>query len=584
MALGREELLAVTRLRPRGGRRRSGPARRLSAPGSPALWAAAFGLATLVARLLYAASGPTDWDSVQYVVGSEHFDVTHGAPQPPGYWLYVALGHVVHVVSGLTPTSALVLLAALASAGAAAATVAAGWALGGRFTALSGAALVATAPVSWFNGSIVATYSFDALTGALLVLLARRARPGSFHGVVAVVVYALATGLRPSAAEVFLVLVLIPVMASTRGLRQWMLTLASAVAAMALWFVPMVEVQPGGLSAWWHATRLESAGAADASSIFVTATGGRTNLGTFAAWALLTMGPALVLGLVATVVLGLARAATRRPAGDVTRRIWSLATNTELAWYQRSPVIVAAAVVPPLGLVTLVQFAKGGYLLSFLPAATVALLLPVSRLVHHRQAALRHAAVMIAGVALVAACGFNIERFTEEPGILPRSFALSHPWWWISQARYQSPYADTASTIAAADRADTELRRLGAMVDPSRDVVVALSLGAGLELYRNIGAAVPGVRVALVSWSPPILLYEELGGLLYYDSSTTVAVGPGGYAYVLTAPPASGLATEGTYVATLADFRVWRLSPGAQIGGVRVVADSGTRPLGTAVH
>ena len=49
----------------------------------------ALGLLTLVARLATAARGPTDWDSAQYAAAVARFDVTHGRPQPPGYFLYV---------------------------------------------------------------------------------------------------------------------------------------------------------------------------------------------------------------------------------------------------------------------------------------------------------------------------------------------------------------------------------------------------------------------------------------------------------------------------------------------------------------
>ena len=88
-------------------------------------------LATLALRLLTAANGPTDWDSAQYAAAVGHFDVTHGQPQPPGYWLYVVAGRFVHQVSGLGTIHSLVLVAAVASAAAAGLTAVAGRDLGG---------------------------------------------------------------------------------------------------------------------------------------------------------------------------------------------------------------------------------------------------------------------------------------------------------------------------------------------------------------------------------------------------------------------------------------------------------------------
>ena len=87
-------------------------------------------LVTLVLRLLTAATGPTDWDSAQYAAAVGHFDVAHGQPQPPGYWLYVVAGRLIHRVTGLGTIHSLVLVAALASAAAAGLTaVQSNWAI-----------------------------------------------------------------------------------------------------------------------------------------------------------------------------------------------------------------------------------------------------------------------------------------------------------------------------------------------------------------------------------------------------------------------------------------------------------------------
>lgn len=587
MTVGREELLEVSRLhvRGRGGLQPgSQPRPRLAVPSFGMLgWSLGVGLATLITRLVFAASGPTDWDSVQYVVGSSRFDVNHGAPQPPGYWLYVATGHLVHVVTGWSPTTSLVVLAALASSAAAGCTCAAAADLGGRWTGIAAGVLVASAPVSWFAGSTVSSYSFDALAAAALVLLARHARRGSAHGYVAAAVYGLGAGFRPTVLELFLPLVLIPVVASTATARRAVAVGAVALAGVAVWFVPTVTLQPGGLSVWLHATRVEAAGAASASSVFSTAVGGVTNLGTFASWTLLTLGPAAVIGLVALGMLGLSRAVTGRSAGDVTMRIWSR-PDRSLPWYQHPAAVLGAAVVPPVAVVTLVQFAKGGYVLSYLPGATIAVLVPAARLVHHRRFPVRRASLVIGTAAVALACAWNIDRFTQAPGILPKRIAADHPGWWISQPRYQAPYATTASAIADADRADVALARLDRHVDPRRDVVVVVGAGQGLDLYRNVGFALPDVRVSLLDASAPVVLYTELHGLLYYRRGSIIQVAPGGTAWFLNAPPAPDLSAPASPSGSVGGFRIWRVSPGADVLGIHVVAVAGTRPLGGGIR
>jgi hypothetical protein len=383
------------------------------------------------------------------------------------------------------------------------------------------------------------------------------------------------------------------VVASTRSIRRAVAVVLVALGSVAMWFGPMIAVQPGGVGTWLHATRVEAAGAAHTSSIFSTGTGGVTNLGTFGAWTLLTLGPVLVVGLLALLVLGVLWAATRRPVGDVTRRIWSRPGSGH-PWYQRPGMVLSAAVLPPVAVVTLVQFAKGGYVLAYLPAATIGALVPAARLVHHRRPGIRRAGAILATVAVAAVCAWNVERFTEAWGILPGRLATDHPSLWISQARYQAPYADTAATIADADRADRVFATLGRRIDPRTDVVVSVAIGPGLDLYRNMGFALPGVRVSLVSLSPPVVLYTELHGLLYYGSGTTIALGPGGTAWFLTAPGAPDLSATATPAGSIDGLRVWRVTPGpgaagpgaagVPVAGITVTESPGPRSLGGGIR
>ena len=124
----------------------------------------------------------------------------------------------------------LVLVAAVASAVAAGLTTVAGTDLGGRWVGVAAGAVVATCPFAWFSGSIVATYSFDMVGCSLLVILAWRARPDSWHGVAAVVALGLLAGFRQSMIQSFAVLALIPVVASTRRWSRLGVTVVAGAA------------------------------------------------------------------------------------------------------------------------------------------------------------------------------------------------------------------------------------------------------------------------------------------------------------------------------------------------------------------
>jgi hypothetical protein len=553
-------------------------------------------LATLVLRLATAARGPTDWDSAQYAAAVGHFDVTHGQPQPPGYWLYVLSGRVVHQVSGVGVIHSLVLVAALASAAAAGLTAVAGRDLGGRWVGWAAGAVVATSPFAWFAGSIVATYSFDMLAGALFIILAWRARPGSWHGLAAAASLGLLAGFRQSVVQSFALLALVAVVGSTRRWSRLVATAAAGAVGLAVWMVPMALAQPGGIGAWAHATRVESAGAARATSVFDPGAAGGTNIGTFAGYTVVALAPLALLALLAGVALGLRRLLGRPvPTGADGE---GEPTTTDPGppepprpWYQSRTAVLAAAIVPPVALVVLVQFAKGGYLLAYLPAAVIALLLPLGALVRRRPPGVGWSpgwlAVATLGVVVVVALG--AQRFLGGGGVLPERWVTSSGRLWLTQPRYQAPYADTRQAIREADAVDAGLQSLGPSIQPGRDVVVFDTLDGGPNIYRNAGWSLPAARVALVA--PDAVVYNQQHGSLDYASGATIAVGRSGSAFLVASPALPGLAslTAQGYalpVATprpIGGFRVWRILPGAEVLGVRVVTRAGPRPLGRGI-
>ncbi|HEY5109357.1 MAG TPA: hypothetical protein VII96_07080 [Acidimicrobiales bacterium] len=567
------------------------------------------GVATLAARLATAASGPTDWDSAQYAAAVSRFDVNHGRPQPPGYWLYVTAGRLVHG-TGLGTVDSLVLVSALASALAAGLVVVAGRDLGGRWVGLAAGVVVATSPFAWFSGSIVSTYSFDLAVAPLLIILAWRARPGSWHGAGALATLGVAAGFRQSVVVMLALLALVAVAGSVRRVRHAVVAVGAGAVALAAWFVPMVLAQPGGISLWAQATRAEGRGALRATSVFDHATGGPVNLGTFAAYTTVALAPLATLALAAAAGLG-ARALVRwvRGAGIPTdststtdspttapahrRRRWADWTRP---WFQSRTVILLAATLPPMAVVAFVQFAKGGYLLTYLPGAVIALLLVPGALLHAepsrsdgRRAPGALAWGVVASVAVGAIAVVGADRFLTGSGVLPVRAQQSQHGAWIAQARYQAPYADTRAAIRSADAMDTALARLGPLVDPRRDVIVIDSLDGSGSFYRNAGWSLPAHRVAMIV--PGAAVYDELGGSLFYTLRTSVSVAPGGSVYLIASPTLPGLRKlAGTGKVTLVrpagrlgDFLVWRIAPGASVLGVQVAVVPGPRPLGTGL-
>jgi hypothetical protein len=381
----------------------------------------------------------------------------------------------------------------------------------------------------------------------------------------------------------------------------------AGAGSVAAWFVPMVAAQPGHLSVWAHAVRVELSDAAHASSVLFGGSAAGTNLGVFGAYSLLCLWPALVLAVAATAILLGSRLVTHRPGGDVSRRIWrGFGSRTDLAleaqggpWYQRSATILTAAIVPPLAIVTMGRFPAGGAVLSFLPAATVLLLWPLSRLLRHRVRSLRLSGTVAAAVVVTAACALGSLQFLEEPGILPTSLVTEHGAIWMTQSRYGAPYPDTAATIAAADAAGSALGALGHLVSPGRDVLMVVAdegrpptapdaaVPDTADCFRLAGAVLPALRIVLVGGSTA--RYLELEGRLYYDGSPDLEVGSGGRAVVLVRGGTAVMApleTTGKAVQEglrVAGFGVWDVKPGTRLFGITVTETSGPRPLGRGI-
>src|ERR1041384_8187560 len=79
--------------------------------------AVALSVLTMLSRLPYRARLLYNWDAVQFALALTEYDVVKHQPHPPGYILYVALGRLVHVLTGDAPGAYVVLAVLFSGAG-----------------------------------------------------------------------------------------------------------------------------------------------------------------------------------------------------------------------------------------------------------------------------------------------------------------------------------------------------------------------------------------------------------------------------------------------------------------------------------
>ena len=451
----------------------------------------------------------------------------------------------------------------------------------------------------------MATYSFDMLACSLLIILAWRARPGQLARVGAAVALGLLAGFRQSIVQSFALLALIAVVASTRRLEPT--GRHHRGRCRPRWpsgWCPCRSASPAASPPGGGPPASRPAGAAQATSVFDHGAPAATNLGTFAGYTVVALAPLAVLdraGRMALAVRGrwlpTGEAGTQWSAG---RDLAGLAPRAPGLPMGRPGTSSGPPSWPPPSfprwpLVALVQFAKGGYLLAYLPAAVIALLLPLGAADPATAPGAGRVPVWLVvtsvGVVLVPAIG--AQRFLAGNGVLPRLDGR-RPRGCGSASRATRPRTPTPGRPSGRPTPSTpRCATLGPTSDADRDVVVFDTIDGGANIYRNAGWALPDDRVALVS--PDASSTTSCRARSYYTSAPRrhhggrgpVGLGAAGGLSLAarTGRPRRPTATPDRWPrpSPSADYRVWQVRPGVAVLGVPVVARPGPRPLGHGV-
>jgi hypothetical protein len=291
--------------------------------------AATLGCAVVVTRIPFAGRYLFDWDSLQFALGMQRFDIASHRPHPPGYVGYIVLGKVMAGLFGGDANLGLVALSISAEALSVAAVYLVARRLLGQFAGLAAALLMLTSPLVWLYGETALTYGLEpglSLIGFWLVY--RAVRAGGKGMMAAALMIGLAGAIRPS-AEFFLVPLLCAGIGMTisrthrlgplnprRVIDLAVLPGAALVATTCLWLVPLLYLS-GGPAAYLHFSGQLAAHVSGNSAVWRAGLGGLALNGQ-AVLAGLVLGLGLYLVLAAgvaanTLVPGMPAAGPRLP-------------------------------------------------------------------------------------------------------------------------------------------------------------------------------------------------------------------------------------------------------------------------------
>jgi hypothetical protein len=219
---------------------------------SKALKALLLFFVTVLTRLPFTSRFLYNWDSVQYALGTENFNVTYHQPHPPGYILYVGAGKALNLLTA-DPNESFIILSILASGLAVSSLYLLGVRMMGGRDGVYAAVLLLLNPVFWFYGEIASTYTLECLMAILIGWTCFSVREGEEHLAPWVgLLMAIAGGIRQTTVVLLLPLVLF----SLRKASAKRLLIAGGifVAFTLAWLLPLLHFG-GGLETYLEASR-----------------------------------------------------------------------------------------------------------------------------------------------------------------------------------------------------------------------------------------------------------------------------------------------------------------------------------------
>jgi len=211
-----------------------------------------FFILTFLTRLPFTSKLLYHWDSVQFALALENYDITVHQPHPPGYFLYVMLGRLVNFFMK-DANSTFIFISILFSSLAIIAIYFLGKEIFDKKTGILAALIALTSPNLWFHGEVALTYVVEAFFSSFVALLCWRILKGEHKYLwLSVIALGIAGGIRQNT-----VVFLFPLwLFSVKGvpLRKIIPSLGLLGIVCLLWFIPMVWMT-GGWNAYQSAFR-----------------------------------------------------------------------------------------------------------------------------------------------------------------------------------------------------------------------------------------------------------------------------------------------------------------------------------------
>jgi hypothetical protein len=392
---------------------------------------------TVLTRLPFISRYLYHFDSVNMAFGLRHFDVQAGAPQYPGYIVYILLGQLVNAFVH-DEQATMVIISIISSGLAAAAIYFLGRDMFHPAAGILAAVFLISSPLVWFYGEIALPHTLDLFVITLALWLLYRIMQGEYRWLWLTAIFlALLGGIRQQDL-LFLGPVILFALWSA-GIRRIILFAIIGAGVSLAWFIPLVQ-SVGGLQNYMTGSSAYSQAFFSNTSILHGAgtAGLRRNLlsklipYTLYAWSLALLPAVLYWG------------------SQIPRR-WRMWLRNRKVWFA----ILATA--PALAFYTFIHMGQQGLVFVFMPILFVLSgeglrrLLPRST---HLSAAAAVTALAGAGIFALAP---SYPLGESGPKLLTYDTILQHDWQIDRQIRgVRSEFSPDSAVLLAANWRHTQ--------------------------------------------------------------------------------------------------------------------------------
>ncbi|MEC4987064.1 MAG: hypothetical protein SAK42_23415, partial [Oscillatoria sp. PMC 1076.18] len=218
--------------------------------------AAIFFIVGIIWRIPFQSKILHEWDSVNFALALDKYDLRLHQPHPPGmFFLYILSGRLFNFFLH-DPNASLVWVSTIATGFAAATIFILGQTWFGRQTGSTIALLMLSSPLIWFQGEVALSYMLELFWVLLIVLGCYHLHNGNkFAFFSTAILLGLAGGIRPNTPFFLFPLWAIAVFLSYREhkykLTDIIVAVILGIISICIWLIPMIA-STGGIDEFWQ--------------------------------------------------------------------------------------------------------------------------------------------------------------------------------------------------------------------------------------------------------------------------------------------------------------------------------------------